>query len=66
MSYMTFAMKIMEERKEGRKEGQQAERAAILRRLVLQSQIPIEQAMDMIGIPASEYPQYKTMLQMTI
>lgn len=65
VSYMTFAMKIMEERKEGRKEGQQAERAAILRRLVIQSQIPIEQAMDMIGIPVSEYPQYKTMLQMT-
>ena len=54
VNYMTFAMKMMEERKEGRaegrregrregrKEGQRDERVAILRRLVMQSQIPVE------------------------
>ena len=69
VSYMTFAMKMMEERKEGRKEGraegQRDERAAILRRLVTQSRIPLDQAMDMIGIPVGEQPQYKDMVDVT-
>ena len=79
VNYMTFAMKMMEERKEGRaegraegrregrregrKEGQRDERVAILRRLVTQSQIPVEQALEMIGIPQEEQPSYKKMLQ---
>ena len=70
VNYMTFAMKMMEERKEGRAEGlakglakgRQEERVAILRRLVMQSQIPIEQALAMIGIPSEEYPSYKKLL----
>ena len=62
VNYMTFAMKMMEERKEGRKEGQRDERVAILRRLVTQSQIPVEQALEMIGIPQAEYLSYKKML----
>ena len=66
-NYMTFAMKMMEERKEGRregrKEGQRDERVAILRRLVMQSQIPVEQALEMIGIPQTEQSSYKKMLQ---
>ena len=67
VNYMTFAMKMMEERKEGRregrKEGQRDERVAILRRLVMQSQIPVEQALEMIGIPQTEQSSYKKMLQ---
>ena len=66
VNYMTFAMKMMEERKEGRKEGQRDERMAILRRLVTQSQLSIEQALDMIGIPEKEQPAYKKMLHTTI
>ena len=82
MNYMTFAMKMMEERKEGRaegraegrregrregrKEGQRDERVAILRRLVMQSQIPVEQALEMIGIPQAEQLSYKKMLQATL
>ena len=70
MNYMTFAMKLMEERKEGRregrKEGQRDERVAILRRLVMQSQIPVEQALEMIGIPQAEQPSYKKMLRATL
>lgn len=62
VNYMTFAMKMMEERKEGRKEGQRDERVAILRRLVTQSQIPVEQALEMIGIPQAEQLSYKKML----
>ena len=62
MNYMTFAMKMMEERKEGRKEGQRDKRVAILRRLVTQSQIPVEQALEMIGIPQAEHLSYKKML----
>ena len=63
VNYMTFAMKMMEERKEGRKEGQRDERVAILRRLVTQSQIPVEQALEMIGIPQAEHLSYKKMLR---
>ena len=78
VNYMTFAMMMMEERKEGRaegrregrregrKEGQRDERVAILRRLVMQSQIPVEQALEMIGIPQAEQPSYKKMLQATL
>ena len=82
VNYMTFAMKMMEERKEGRaegraegrregrregrKEGQRDERVAILRRLVMQSQIPVEQALEMIGIPQAEQLSYKKMLQATL
>ena len=62
VNYMTFEMKMMEERKEGRREGQQDERVAILRRLVTQSQIPVEQALDLIGIPVAERPSYKELL----
>ena len=79
VNYMTFEMKMMEERKEGRREGrreghreglregrregQQDERVAILRRLVTQSQIPVEQALDLIGIPVAERPSYKELLK---
>ena len=82
VNYMTFAMKMMEERKEGRaegraegrregrregrKEGQRDERVAILRRLVMQSQIPVEQALEMIGIPQAEQLSYKKMLRATL
>lgn len=71
VNYMTFAMKMLEERKEGRREGrlegrlegQRDERVAILRRLVTQSEIPVEQALALIGIPQEEYPSYIKMLQ---
>ena len=47
---------------EGQRKGQQDERVAILRRLVTQSQIPVEQALDLIGIPVAEWPSYKELL----
>lgn len=47
---------------EGQRKGQQDERVAILRRLVTQSQIPVEQALDLIGIPVAERPSYKELL----
>ena len=48
--------------REGQRKGQQDERVAILRRLVTQSQIPVEQALDLIGIPVAERPSYKELL----
>ena len=48
--------------REGLRRGQQDERVAILRRLVTQSQIPVEQALDLIGIPVAEWPSYKELL----
>ena len=48
---------------EGQRKGQQDERVAILRRLVTQSQIPVEQALDLIGIPVAERPSYKELLK---
>ena len=53
-------------KREGRREGQRDERVAILRRLVSQSQISIDQALDMIGIPEKEQPLYKKMLHTTV
>ena len=46
----------------GQRKGQQDERVAILLRLVTQSQIPVEQALDLIGIPVAERPSYKELL----
>ena len=63
VNYMTFAMKMMEERKEGRREGQRDERVAILHRLIAKSGIPVDQALDMIGIPVKEHTAYKRMLR---
>ena len=60
---MTFAMKMMEERKEGRREGQRDERVAILHRLIAKSGIPVDQALDMIDIPVKEHTAYKKMLR---
>ena len=68
---MSYAISLAEERKEGRKEGlregkaegHKEERLAILRRLVFMSDIPVDEALLMIGVPADEWEQYRRELK---
>ena len=64
---MSYAISLAEERKEGRKEGKaeghKEERLAILRRLVFMSDIPVDEALLMIGVPADEWEHYRRELK---
>ena len=64
---MSYAISLAEERKEGQKEGKaeghKEERLAILRRLVFMSDIPVDEALLMIGVPADEWEQYRRELK---
>ena len=62
-SYMSYAISLAEERKEGRREGQREERLAILRRLVFMSGVSTNEALSMIGVPADEWAQYRQELE---
>ena len=62
-SYMSYAISLAEERKEGRREGQREERLAILRRLVFMSGMSTDEALSLIGVPADEWAQYRQELE---
>ena len=70
-SYMSYAISLAEERKEGIKEGikegevrgKAKERLAILRRLVFMSGMPVDEALSMIGVPADEWEHYRQELK---
>ena len=56
VSYMTYEMKIKEERKEERKETRRED----IRRLISKLKISAEQAMDLLEIPQAERQLYKS------
>lgn len=58
VSYMTYEMKIKEERKEERKETRMED----IRRLISKLKISAEQAMDLLEIPHAERQLYKSAL----
>ena len=58
VSYMTFEMKIKEERQEERKEA----RLEALKKLITKLRISAEQAMDLLDIPQSDRHLYKSLL----
>ena len=58
VSYMTFEMKIKEERQEERKEA----RLEALKKLITKLRISAEQAMDLLDIPQSDRQLYKSLL----
>ena len=58
VSYMTFEMKIKEERQEERKEA----RLEALKKLITKLSISAEQAMDLLDIPQSDRHLYKSLL----
>ena len=62
-SYMSYAISLAEERKEGRREGQREERLAILRRLVFMLGMSTDEALSLIGFPADEWAQYRQELE---
>ena len=58
VSYMTYEMKIKEERKEERKETRMED----IRRLISKLKISAEQAMDLLEIPQADRQLYKSAL----
>ena len=58
VSYMTFEMKMKEERQEERKEA----RLEALKKLITKLRISAEQAMDLLDIPQSDRHLYKSLL----
>lgn len=67
VSYMTFAMKMMEERKEGFKEGKAeglAEGlASSIRNMMKNMGISLEKAMDVLQIPENERTKYAALVK---
>lgn len=67
VSYMTFAMKMMEERKEGFKEGKAeglAEGlASSIRNMMKNMGVSLEKAMDVLQIPADERAKYAALVK---
>ena len=59
VSYMTYAMKIQEERDEARAEGRSETIIHSVRQLMQTTGWPIEKAMKAIGVPEIEWEQYK-------
>ena len=67
VSYMTFAMKMMEERKEGFKEGK-AEGlveglASSIRNMMKNMGVSLEKAMDVLQIPMDERAKYAALVK---
>ncbi len=63
VSYMTLAMKMMEERKEGFKEGKAKGLALSIANVMKNMGVSLEQAMDVLQIPADERAKYAALLQ---
>ena len=66
VGYMTYEMKMKEERKEGikegRKEGRIEAKVEDVRRLIAKLKVSAEQAMDLLEIPQAERQLYKSAL----
>lgn len=66
VKYMTYAMKLMEERKEGRKEGfeEGSEKAFLstVKALMEKQGLTIEQAMELLDVPVERREKIMTML----
>ena len=67
VSYMTFAMKMMEERKEGFREGKAEGKAEglllAIRNVMKNMSISLEKAMDVLQIPAEERAKYAALVK---
>ena len=63
VSYMTFAMKMMEERKEGFKEGKAEGLASSIRNMMKNMGISLEKAMDVLQIPENERTKYAALVK---
>ena len=63
VSYMTYAMKIQEERDEARAEGKIEGKIEGIRNLIARKGWGIEDALDALGIPEGEWEQYKAIIQ---
>ena len=66
VSYMTYAMKIQEERDEARAEGEvrgkESERVSSIRNLMETLHFTAQQAMDALKIPVTEQAKYEALL----
>ena len=71
VSYMTFAMKMMEERKEGFKEGKAEGKAeglaeglaSSIRNMMKNMGLSLEKAMDVLQIPMDERAKYAALVK---
>ena len=63
VSYMTFAMKMMEERKEGFREGKAEGLLLAIRNVMKNMSISLEKAMDVLQIPAEERAKYAALVK---
>ena len=63
VSYMTFAMKMMEERKEGFKEGKAEGLASSIRNMMKNMGVSLEKAMDVLQIPVDERAKYAALVK---
>ena len=63
VSYMTFAMKMMEERKEGFQEGKAEGLASSLRNMMKNMGISLEKAMGVLQIPMDERAKYAALVK---
>ena len=63
VSYMTFAMKMMEERKEGFKEGKAEGLASSIRNMMKNMGVSLEKAMDVLQIPMDERAKYAALVK---
>ena len=62
VSYMTYAMKIQEERDEARAEGMESAILASIRNLMKNMKLSAQQAMDVLEIPTTEQAKYAALL----
>lgn len=62
VGYMTYEMKMKEGIKEGRKEGRIEAKVEDVRRLIAKLKVSAEQAMDLLEIPQTEGPLYRSVL----
>ena len=60
VSYMTYAMKIQEERDEAKKEGRTEGKVEAIKSLMEKKGWSIDEALDALSIPEMEWNQYKT------
>ena len=61
VSYMTYAMKLMEERKEGREEGRMEGKMEAVMDLMQTTGWTIEKALEALKIPKVEWDRYKSL-----
>ncbi len=59
VSYMTYAMKIQEERDEARAEGRDESAIELVKNLMDSMNVSVEKAMEMLMIPSGKWEQYR-------